>query len=215
MDILLRLIAAAKARVRSFACVGADLALLAGAILEEHPNTRGLLIDTLPDIPGISQRQLSIPDPEISVIELTSAGTDCPPTLARFAPYDTVVLGSELQIDNKERLTLIREIFRLLNPGGVLLSVGDVHSPVRWTGAPLEDHLIEAIFGEELRAAPDRTGREIAHAYFAKNEDRADITAPLEVQCDWLREAGFVSVDCYVRTVDLTVFGGQCPEGIK
>lgn len=204
LDILLRLIAAAKERVKSFACVGADLAILAGAIAEEHSNSRGLLIDASAGNPGAGQRQLSIQDPDISVARLDQAGADCAAILARFAPLDAVILGSELRINQRERRTLLSDILRLLNPGGILLSVGDVSSFVRWTGSPLENYIITTLSGNHLHEDP-------AHSTSREGGDD-EVRALLEVQCDWMREAGFESVGCYMKTADLTVFGGQCPE---
>jgi hypothetical protein len=36
-----------------------------------------------------------------------------------------------------------------------------------------------------------------------------NILAPVEAQCDWLRELGFIDVDCYLKLFELAVFGGR------
>jgi hypothetical protein len=38
--------------------------------------------------------------------------------------------------------------------------------------------------------------------------DHASQLTPLSVQLDWLRAAGFQSVDCVWKYLDLTIFGG-------
>jgi len=39
----------------------------------------------------------------------------------------------------------------------------------------------------------------------------ANILAPVETQCRWLRRIGFVEVDCYFKHFELAVFGGRRP----
>ena len=56
-----------------------------------------------------------------------------------------------------------------------------------------------------------RSRAEIAREYYARAVQGAGALAPLEVQCDWLREAGFENVDCYLKVLELAVFGGQKP----
>jgi hypothetical protein len=36
----------------------------------------------------------------------------------------------------------------------------------------------------------------------------ANILAPVETQCQWLREIGFEHVDCYLKIFELEVFDG-------
>jgi tRNA (cmo5U34)-methyltransferase len=211
LDILLRLIAAAKEHVKSFACLGTDLSVLTGAIMDEHPYARGLVVDFASDPTGVGRRQLPVHEQNLSFAKSSHSGSDCQAAIARFAPLDAVILGSQLRICSTERRTLFTDIFRLLNPGGILLCVGEVPSATRWTESPLDDYLIEAIFSKELRDGKGKNRREIAREYFARVSDDETALAPLEVQCDWLQEAGFTSVDCYSKVAELTVFGGQRP----
>ena len=40
----------------------------------------------------------------------------------------------------------------------------------------------------------------------------ANILAPVEMQCDWLREIGYEEVDSYFRIYELAVFAGRKPN---
>jgi hypothetical protein len=74
----------------------------------------------------------------------------------------------------------------------------------------LEDYIINAIFGEDLVLGVGKTRAEIARAHFRRTPNAMrDTAVPLEVQCDWLREIGFESVDCYSKVAELAIFGGQ------
>jgi len=33
----------------------------------------------------------------------------------------------------------------------------------------------------------------------------------VEVQCEWLRDAGFIDVDCFFKAFELAIFGGKRP----
>lgn len=210
LDLLLRLISAAKEHIRSFACLGTDLTLLTGAILNEHAGARGLIVDFSPGTDGKISRQSPSLGPNLNVIKLDHSSHDSLIAMARFAPLDAVILGSQLHISAPERRVLFSGIFNLLNPGGIFLSLGDLPSAVRWTESLLDDYAIEKMFGEHLRRNAGKSRKEVAQAYFAETE-KSDTIAPLEVQCDWLAAVGFESVDCYSKAGQLTIFGGQRP----
>ena len=46
-----------------------------------------------------------------------------------------------------------------------------------------------------------------------RDDKEANILAPVEVQCEWLRECGFEDVDCFFKFFELAVFGGRPPAG--
>ena len=69
--------------------------------------------------------------------------------------------------------------------------------------------------GQQLKEAPSDARVNVARAYYARISHDADALAPLEVQCDWLREIGFENVDCYLKVLELAVFGGQRPGRIE
>ena len=39
--------------------------------------------------------------------------------------------------------------------------------------------------------------------------------APVEIQCEWLREIGFADVDFFFKVFELTLFGGRKIEGLS
>jgi hypothetical protein len=45
--------------------------------------------------------------------------------------------------------------------------------------------------------------------FFNRPDKNANILAPVEDQCVWLREAGFADVDCFFKVFELAVFGGR------
>jgi hypothetical protein len=47
-----------------------------------------------------------------------------------------------------------------------------------------------------------------AFGFDIRQQDPSDQLAPLDDQIDWLREAGFESVDCHWKWLELALFGG-------
>jgi hypothetical protein len=46
---------------------------------------------------------------------------------------------------------------------------------------------------------------------YRRSSQNAPSCSPLEVHCDWLRETSYVNVDCYLKVLELAIFGGQRP----
>ena len=99
-------------------------------------------------------------------------------------------------------------------PGGIFLNVEHVSSP-----SPGIETLHENIFIDSLHAFHQANGStksraEIADEFYRRPDKQANILAPVEDQCAWLRELGYVDVDCYLKFFELAVFGGR-KEGCK
>jgi hypothetical protein len=62
-----------------------------------------------------------------------------------------------------------------------------------------------------MKDHPNKTPAEVAREYYEKASAQAPRCAPFEVQLDWLRAAGFTNVDCYLKVLELALFGGQRP----
>jgi hypothetical protein len=209
IDILLRLLAAGNERITTFLCLGGDLAVLATAILEEHPNARGRLLSSSHEDAWVAQATLRAHAGRITIAQ---AGDDCAYWLdsETRSSFDAIICGSLLEESGAHRRDLFCKTFGLLKPGGLFLNVANVASATRWTGSVLDDYLIDAIFGEELRCGAGKNRAEIARQHFEKMvRTSGGRTPPLEVQCDWLRESGFENVDCYSKVEELAVYGGQ------
>jgi len=67
----------------------------------------------------------------------------------------------------------------------------------------------DALFLDHLeRHHRDRSRAEVEKTYYARPDKAANILAPVEAQCQWLREIGYTDVDCYLKVFELAVFGG-------
>ena len=213
IDTMLQLIAAARGqRIGTFLDLGCGDGVLSAAILDEHPQTRGLLVDFSAPVLEVARRRLQGEAHRIEFLETDFQQAGWVRRVAPHAPLDVVVSGFAIHhLPDDRKRALYAEIFDLLAPEGLFINIEHVASATRWTESVLDDYMIDAIFGKELKAAPGKPRAEVARDYYARSAKDANILAPLEVQCDWLREIGFENVECYLKVLELAVFGGQKP----
>ena len=115
-------------------------------------------------------------------------------------------------LTNQRKRELDSEVFQLLAPGGIFLNNDVVATPPALK-ARFEVLNLAAIQEQErLQRGVARTSEQIQaemreQLRLAGRQHQSHI-APLGNQLAWLTEAGFKSVDCYWRYLDLAIFGG-------
>jgi len=213
IDIMLQLLSAARgSAIENFLDLGCGDGMLSSAILDEFPNARGCLVDISDTLLTAARHQLHSHLDRVDFIVADYTQPGWAKTVARFSPFDAVVsaFAAHGSPDHQKR-ELYTEIFQLLKPEGPFVNIEQVASATRWTESIWDDYLIEAIFGPEIKGASGKKRIEVAREYYKRVNSGGNICAPLEVQCDWLREIGFENVDCYLKVAELAVFGGQRP----
>ena len=217
IDMMLRLLTAARGeRLENFLDLGCGDGVLSAAILDENPEARGCLVDFSAPALAAARQQLHAHAGRVEFLLVDYAQPGWMREIAHAQPFDAVVSGFAAQHSPADRKrALFGEVFQLLKPEGIFINIEHVASATRWTESIWDDCMIDAIFGQELRASADRSRAEIARDYYARAVKEAGAPAPLEVQCDWLRESGFENVDCYLKVLELAVFGGQRPGRIE
>ncbi len=122
--------------------------------------------------------------------------------------FDVIVSGFAIHHQpNDRKKDLYAEIYGLLREGGVFLNLDHVSS-----ATPSGTELFDSFFIDHLRrfltnANPGESTREIEEAYYCDKKD--NILAPVGTQCQWLRDLGFLDVDCFFKTFELALFGGR------
>lgn len=211
LDMMLRLVGAARGeRVERFLDLGSGDGVLSSTLLDEFPFAHGWLVE-LPSQPASGARsQLEAHRDRVIFATADFAQPGWTSAIAAGAPFDAIVSAFAIHhLPDAGKRALYAELLELLQPEGVFINIEHVASPTRWTESIWDDYMIDAIFGQAIKAAPGRTRAEVAREYYAHSTALSRELAPLEVQCDWLREIGFENVDCYLKVLELAVFGGQ------
>jgi tRNA (cmo5U34)-methyltransferase len=163
-----------------------DLATGDGRLLalvkREHPNTEAIALDFSPAMIEASTKRFAS-DSSVAVV---MHNLDNPlPSLGKF---DAVISSFAIHhLAHERKRTLYSEIQGLLNANGVFCNLEHVSSPT------------PTLHAEFLRAI-DKT---------PETEDPSNKLLDLETQLKWLREIGFVDVDCHWKWRELALLAGR------
>lgn len=206
IDVMLRLIQAAQSPVLRVLDLGCGDAILAEAIAAVYPTAQFVLLDFNDEMLRSAEARLGSHGAAVQYI--TSDYGDPDWTMNVQGPFDVVVSGYSIHHQPDERKRAIyREIFQLLSPGGIFVNVEHVASATKWVESVNDELFIDHLH----RLRPNESREDVASRFFYRPDKAANILAPVEDQCAWLREIGYRDVDCYLKVFELAVFGGRKP----
>jgi SAM-dependent methyltransferase len=210
MDVMLRLVAASGEPMHRFLDLGCGDGVLPAALLGRFPDAQATLVDfSAPMLDAARQRFAEVQE-ALKFVTADYGFASWTRAVEDQAPYDAVVSGYSIhhQPDSRKR-EIYREILGLLRPGGIFVNIEHVSSPSPWLASANAELFIDSLH----RHHPGQNRDEVAQIYYDRPDKEANILAPVEAQCQWLREIGFADVDCYLKIFELAVFGGRRPVG--
>jgi len=145
------------------------------------PHINAVAIDASPIMLDAARKNFA-DDPNVEVVEHNLSNPL--PDIGRF---DAVISSFVIHhLPHERKRSLCQEIYDILNPGGIFCNLEHVAS------ISLKQHLhfFNAI------------GHDI------ETEDKSDKLLSVEKQLKWLREIGFVDVDCYWKWLELALLVG-------
>jgi len=155
---------------------------LLALVKREHPNTEAVAIDFSPAMLDAAKKRFA---GDSSVAVLPHSLDDPLPELGKF---DAVISSFAIHhVVHERKRALYSEIHRLLNAGGLFCNLEHVASPTPWLHA------------EFLRA----------NGFTRDAEDPSNQLLDVETQLGWLREIGFVDVDCHWKWRELALLAGR------
>ena len=189
-----------------FVDLGSGPGAIAGWVLTSFPRSSAVCVDFAAGRMAVGKRYLApfagrfrFVHGDLNALEWTGA---------LDAQFDAVVSAYAIHhVTDARKQALYAEIFDHLVPGGAFLHLEVVRPP----NAPLQA-LYWAKDGETPVGAWERRERLAAPEPEPLPPAPAERAVPtLNEQLGWLRDAGFVSVDCYWKTYALALFGGYRP----
>jgi tRNA (cmo5U34)-methyltransferase len=167
--------------VRRVLDLGSGDGRLLDLVLRARPRARGVAVDFSP----LMLEQLHARFGPVSRAEVVNHNLESP--LPSLGTFDVVVSSFAIHhLEHERKRQLYQEIWAVLEPGGVFCNLEHV--------APASPHAHER-FLEAMGITP-------------AEEDPSNKLLDLHTQLEWLREIGFVDVDCYWKWRELALLAG-------
>jgi tRNA (cmo5U34)-methyltransferase len=175
--------------------LGAGTGLLAAMVSEAFPNARFTLSDIAPAMLDIARQRFAAQGDHF---EFRVEDYLAEPILGQF---DVVVSGLSLHHTPHDQLPGVFErVFAVLKPGGIFINADQTLGVSQGNEAK-----IAAMWERGCR----ERGASEAEINGALQRMRADLTAPLETQLGWMRDAGFADVECWFKSWRFAVYSGH------
>jgi tRNA (cmo5U34)-methyltransferase len=213
IGVMLTVLASGGQPINRFLDLGCGDGILGAAVLGRFPNCTGVLADFSEPMLTVARERLSDYASQLTFANIDYADPAWVAVVQPSAPFDAIVSGYSIhhQPDPRKR-ELYAEIFGLLSPGGWFINIEHVAPAAALTTQLFEDHVIDASVVQEQQAGGSKTRAQIAEGFHSRPDKDANILAPTDTQCNWLRAIGYTDVDCFMRIYELAVFGGRRPK---
>jgi len=212
IDVMLRVVAARGAPVRRVADLGCGDGVLTRSLLAAYPTAAATLVDFSEPMLTAARARLAGRDPVPRFVAADLAEPAWVETVADGAPFDVVVSGYAIHhLPDARKRTLYGEIFALLAPGGMFVNIEHVASRSGWIEAISDAVMVDSLHAFHTARGTGTSRVQVAEEFVHRPDKAANILAPVDAQCEWLRALGFVDVDCFFKVFELAVFGGRRP----
>lgn len=208
IDTMLLLVRAAQPQPTRILDLGCGDGILGDALRLQHPEAEVVFADFSEPMLDAARKRLR--NSQRCYFMLIDYGQ--PGWQDGLAPFDVIVSGYSIhhQPDERKR-EIYSELYALLVPGGIFVNVEHVASATPWVERRFAERFIEALYVYHRDNGNKKSRETVAREYYDRPDKAANILTPVETQCAWLREVGFVHVDCYLKVFELAVFGGVKP----
>lgn len=211
IDIICRLARAARPDARAILDLGCGDGILGHALLDAFADNapRAVLADFSPPMLDAARRRVRGHEASFFLVDYANDGWAA--SVGEPGNFDVIVSGFSIhhQPDDRKR-AVYRDVYDLLTPGGIFLNLEHVSSASRWGEEQFEAYFIDAL--HRYHAPRGKSREQVAADFYHRPDKDANILAPVEAQCDWLREVGFERVDCFLKVFELALFGGIKPD---
>jgi tRNA (cmo5U34)-methyltransferase len=189
--------------------LGCGNGILGKFLLARFPSAHGLFVDFSEPMLNAANDNLR----SLSRKTIIKADFSTPQWLgcvSEHKPCDIVISGFAIhhQPDERKRM-LYSEIFNLLSPGGVFLNLEHVASASSCGEALFDDFFVDHLHRFHQEVDPSSSRAAVAQTYYSRPDKKENILAPVDRQCEWLRQLGFEDVDCFFKIFELALIGGR------
>lgn len=212
IEILLRLIKFFKPNLNSFLDLGCGDGILGKTLLTNWPQAKGIFMDFSEPMIEAAKTKCKVYKGQTAYVVQDIGNINWLDKISNDLLVDVVISGFAVHHQNDEnKKRIYQDIFdRILKPGGIFLNLEQVKS-----ATPQIETIFNEFFMDKMREFKKENTTTISIETIEKEfykDKEVNILAPIEKQCDWLKEIGFLQVDCFFKAFELSIFGGIKPE---
>jgi ubiquinone/menaquinone biosynthesis C-methylase UbiE len=211
-EIMHRLIEAAGIDARNVLDLGAGNGIATFEVAKRQPVERATLTEFSEPMLDLARKRIADEAPGFAPTFVVGdfRERDWQDEVARHGPYDLVVSRFAIHhIPHEMKRALYGDILGFLRPGGVFINIEHTASLSPMYNEAHDRLMVECMYGA---ASGSERFDEVLASYRERADGPANILAPVEDQLQWLRELGFVDVDCAFKAFELAVFAGRRPS---
>lgn len=211
LDVLAAVMRDIGPEVSSFLDLGCGDGILGRVLHALHPRAEGTFLD-FSEFMLEAARSKALPGSASRFILCDYGSRGWQSSLGRTS-FDAVVSGFSIHHQPDERkVEIYQEIFDLLSPGGIFLNLEHVSSATPRIEKAYEEFFLLSMRAYHASGGVTRSMEELRKEYLDRPDRGANILAPVEAQCAWLRKIGYEEVDCFFKVFELALFGGVKPR---
>ena len=177
--------------------IGAGTGLLSEMVLNRYPQAHIELINISSDMLQIAKERL------VSYPDVTFTQADINDINIELNKYDAVVSSLAIHhLTDTGKKNIYRKIFYGLKAGGIFIHAEQVLASNEYLQEKYHTTWLNKIMKSGLSAKEIEMGLERV---------KLDKRTPLETQLSWLKEIGFINVDCLYKYYDFVVMKAEKP----
>lgn len=186
--------------------LGCGDGILGRMVLERYPGARVWFADFSEPMLAAAREKLG-GTTRARVVAADFGSAEWAAAVGEGVPFDAVLSGFAIHHQPHDRKrALYGEIYGVLADGGLFLNLDHVKSSTGAIEEVFTGYFVDHLF---RLSGSGKSREEIDRWYRTRPDKRENALAPLDEQCRWLREIGFVDADCYFRVLELALFGGR------
>jgi tRNA (cmo5U34)-methyltransferase len=210
LEVMFRALALARRAPQRLLDLGAGDALILASVLEAFPEAEGVAVDFSPHMLERARARLARFGSRAVVREADLASPQWRAEVR--GTFDAVLSSFAIHhLAHERKRALYGEIYDLLDPGGIFLNLEHVSSATEHVEELFNDAMVDHLYASRRERGEECTPERVRQDFLDRPDRVANILAPVEEQCAWLRALGFRDVDCFWKYFELAIFGGVRP----
>lgn len=188
--------------------VGAGYGALAAAVLRERPHATAVCVDASEAMLKLGPEK----NPDLKHrMSFVQGSLETPEWLAAIeGTFDVVISSRALHhfTENQRRRFIFKELYPLVNSGGCFINADNVRGNSKSLTERYRRARDEYLDQYVRRVSGGKTNLTEAKAATPSSYHGPHNNGLLDEELQWLREAGFVDVDCFWKFTTMVVYGG-------